>query len=243
MAGILLLLSILSIVKAVAEATFRQSWGVRLGHSLCYLIGLVLTHRQALSVSKLTIDTQMAERETLSTLVIFVMLDLIISIGVASYHRADTRIGSIYRRDGLVSAAVSLLHGLCTWMPSLILFPALYYLRAHILFSIPGLNYWVVTASCAVLPALLICVAPLIIPVYMGRRIIVSLLGVIVFAVTIGAYIVVPQSQIPDITIAEDSLWPETAQTVLVILLGALVGYVGSRFIRKNPFNQPHQTI
>lgn len=228
----LLIVSLFALLVAVATSSVRPNRWVRLGHAVLYIVGLVATHQATLRVSKLSIDAMVQEPATLSTLAIIVSVELLLTIAVVTYRPAHHSLRDIYRREGLVVAVMSACHQMALWIPSLLLLPALCYLRSYTIYSMPGVNYWSVTIAFAVLLILLIELTPRIIRDRELLRLIATLMIAVLAIGCVIAYILIPEQIAQSELDLQSSSWNELWTLLGVLSVGVFIGYVATRCVK-----------
>ena len=223
----ILIVSIFALLVALTTTAVRSDHRVRLAHAVLYIVGLVATHQATLRVSKLALDAMLRQAELLSTLAMMVSLELLLTMAVVTYRPAHRPLRTIYHQEGLVVAVMTACHQIAVWLPSLLMLPALCYLRSFVIYSMPGVHYWAVTITFAVvLLLLLIELTPRLIRDREFLRLLAMLLAGVLAVGSVVAYILIPErTQAPEVQL--DSSSPRELCILLATLAGGvLVGYV-----------------
>ncbi len=222
----ILIVAIFALLVALTTTAVRSDRRVRLAHALLYIVGLVATHQATLRVSKLALDAMLRQAEQLSTLAMLVSLELLLTMAVVTYRPARRPLRMIYHREGLVVAVMTACHRIAVWLPSLLMLPALCYLRSFVIYSMPGVHYWAVTITFAVVLLLLIELTPRLIRDREFLRLLSMLLAGVLAVGSVVAYMLIPGgSAVPDVQL--DSSSPRELGILLATLAGGvLIGYV-----------------
>jgi len=117
-------------------------------------------------------------------------------------------------------------HQIAVWLPSLLMLPALCYLRSFVIYSIPGVHYWAVTITFAVVLLLLIGLTPRLIRDREFLRLLAMLLAGVLAVGSVVAY-----TLLSGVTTVQEVQLDSSSPRELCILLatlagGVLVGYV-----------------
>ena len=222
----LLVVAIFALLVALTTTAVRSDRRVRLAHAVLYIVGLVATHQATLRVSKLALDAMLRQAEQLSTLAMIVSLELLLTVAVVTYRPARRPLRTIYHREGLVVAVMTACHQIAVWLPSLLMLPALCYLRSFVIYSIPGVHYWAVTITFAVVLLLLIELTPRLIRDREFLRLLAMLLAGVLAVGSVVAY-----TLLSGVTTVQEVQLDSSSPRELCILLatlagGVLVGYV-----------------
>ncbi|GEM_PF-2429319 len=232
----LLVVTLFALLEALATSAVRSDRRIRLVHAGLYVVGLVVTHQATLRISKLSLDAMLREPNNLSTLAILVSMELLLTMAVVTYRQAHHTLRAIYLREGLVVAVMSACHRIAVWIPSLLMLPALCYLRSYIIYSIPGVNYWAVTVTIAVILVLLIELIPRIIRDRELLRLLSTLLAGALAVGSVIAYILIPEQVVQCNTALETSSWRELWILLGTLSAGILIGYIAFGFKDRRPF-------
>lgn len=254
MKDLLLSMVFLAFFKMIFEEARISSWYTRLAHTLVYGGIILFAHYVCQHLSLPKLEALLNTPEALRNMALFVMLDLILVLYTAtSYVKANdkscivksdvplgtSRITDLPRRKNRGIAKVGLiLKRLPLYLPSLLLLPALFYVRLQLFYLFPGADFWQVTLVFMGMVVLLTLFSPFVLGLFVDlkKREVLSqgslTLSFITFLLIIAAGVLHPDSRISgDYTASAN--WLELLVLLLVILGCATIGFVFSRKAEK----------
>lgn len=226
MSGVFLLLSVLALLKLLVEEGQRAQWVLRLAHAGIYVLFLALIHPWTLQVSKLWVDSTLNTPLQLGNVTLLVMLDVMLVMAAATaQNRWPTR--HEYHYYGLMYCARMVGQRLAIFIPSVLAFPALFYVRVVLLFELPGMSFWLVTGAMMLVTAALVLLAPWVVRWLRWGNEVVVLLCLTTLAIVVMAYMFAPQSRVVAPSVGNG--WATLLQAGLLVLLlvaGGGIGYL-----------------
>lgn len=131
MDNILLLLSLFAVVKSLFMTSLLPNRWYRLAFSLSLGVFIVLCHSQALDVNKLELQKLLSTQSAMMNISLVVMVDMLLSC-----YFCVARI-----KDWEDSKSFRWYTKLFRYMPSLLVFPALYYIHITLFFTLTGVDF------------------------------------------------------------------------------------------------------
>ena len=128
MDSVLLLLTLLAVVKTVLSDSLLPRRWQGLSFGLLCAASVWLSHPWALELNKLQVENALSEQKALMNISLAVMLDLLLTFGTCW-----ARIVSLRKTRWL------------RYVPSLLIFPALFYLQVNLFFSFAGSSFTTVS--------------------------------------------------------------------------------------------------
>lgn len=217
---ILLLLSLFAVLKSLFMTSLLPNLWYRLAFSLSLGVFILAAHGHALEVNKLELQRLLSGQSAMMNISLVVMVDMLLS-GYFCLARLQDRDGG----PALRWHTVLLRH-----MPSLLVFPALYYIHITLFFTLTGFDFMRTTIGLALAVVLLFGLAS-----FCMRRLIVEkewlieLVAILTFFVcvlVICCTIFHPSAAIYNHASPVD--WAGCLATMSVLLGIFLFGYLGS---------------
>ncbi len=223
MNDLLLLISLIALIKLMVEEALRPRLWLRLIHAALFGLFLALIHPICLSISKPALEAWVASHESLQNATLFVMADLALCLLLVTAHEVPVPDRAFLRYHGVLTSATTLLRRSMPYMPPLLAFPALFYLRMYLLYSLPGTSFIGVTAALIGGVVIWILTAP-----WIGKALGIDLrelsilFSLVVLAIVVGAGAMSLRIRNYSATdIDPSALW-----TVLAIGITAGIGYL-----------------
>lgn len=219
MESILLLLSFFAVLKSLFMTSLLPNRWYRLAFSLSLGAFIVGAHAEALEVNKLALQHLLSGRDAMMNISLVVMGDMLLS-GYFCVARLQDHAG-----DGRLRWYTVCLR----YLPSLLIFPALYYIQITLFFTLTGFDFGRTTLALAVAVTLLFGFAS-----FFMRRLVaekemlielVALLTFFVCILVICCTIFHPSAAVYNHASPVD--WAGCIATLSVVLGVILLGYVG----------------
>ncbi|WP_281670620.1 hypothetical protein [Rikenella microfusus] len=218
MDSVLLLLTLLAVVKTVlTDSLLPRRWqGLSFG-LLC--AGFVwLCHPYAMEINKLQVENALSEQKALMNISLAVMLDLLLTFGTCWARIVPLRKTRWLR-----------------YMPSLLIFPALFYLQINLFFTFAGTSFTAVSVWLAVGIFVTLAggyfAARALLPSDEGRIELTLLTGMLIFALTICCTVFHPSAAVVSHSAPVDWRSMGLALSVVAVLFAA--GYFAPRILKK----------
>lgn len=218
MESVLLLLTLLALVKATLSGSLLPRRWQRLTFGALYAASLWVFRPYALEFNKLQVESALSEPQALTNLSLVVMLDLLVTCAACRACLAPQR---ALRR--------------LRYLPSLLLFPALFYVQVDLFFTFAGQAFTTLTLWLSIGIFVLLSGGG-----YLWRRWFPSdesrieltlLCGVLIFALTVCCTVFHPSATVVSHSTPIDWRGTGLALSVTTLLLAA--GYLAPRFLKK----------
>jgi len=228
MENILLLLSLFAVVKSLFMTSLLPNRWYRLGFSILLGIFVLLCHPFAMEQNKLQIQKLLSTQSAMLDISLIVMVDSLLSFYFCFARIKDWEPGKKFKWY-----TTFLRH-----MPSLLIFPALYYIHINMFFSFPGLDFMKATAGLALIVTVIFGLASFFMRKLVHEK---DTLIEVVLLLTMFLFILVICSTIfhPSATVYSHSTpvnWTEFLSTLGLlaglILIGFLYTYIKKIFKR-----------
>ncbi len=223
MNDLLLLISLIALIKLVVEEALRPRLWLRLIHAALFGLFLALIHPICLGISKPTLEAWVASHESLQNATLFVMADLALCLLLVTAHEVPLPDRAFLRYHDILTTAATLLRRGMPYIPPLLAFPALFYLRMYLLYSLPGTSFIGVTAILIGVVVFLVMAAP-----WIGKALGIDLrelsilFSLVVLAIVVSAGTMTLRMRNYSATDLDlSALW-----TVLAISVTAGIGYL-----------------
>lgn len=131
MDNILLLLSLFAVVKSLFMTSLLPNRWYRLAFSLSLGVFILLCHSQALEVNKLELQRVLSSQSAMMNISLVVMVDMLLSGYFCLARIKDWEEGKRFKWYTQ----------LFRYMPSLLVFPALYYIHITLFFTLTGVGF------------------------------------------------------------------------------------------------------
>lgn len=131
MDNILLLLSLFAVVKSLFMTSLLPNRWYRLAFSLSLGVFILFCHSQALEVNKLELQRVLSSQSAMMNISLVVMVDMLLSGYFCLARIKDWEEGKRFRWYTQ----------LFRYMPSLLVFPALYYIHITLFFTLTGVGF------------------------------------------------------------------------------------------------------
>lgn len=225
--SVFLFIAILAMLKLTIEESQRQFWWLRLAHGLLFAAFILIAHPFTLEISRLWVDQQLNSPLRLNDATLVVLVDLLLVLLAMTARDVRWPNSRRIRYYGPLRVAYQLMHKLVYYLPPLLAFPALFYLRLALLFSLPGVSFTHVTLLMAGFVLFLSLASPLF---CRGLRLngeAAILLSMVTLAVVVVAALFAPQSRIVPFSPGDHfTLLRHTAFLTLALGVGVLIGYL-----------------
>lgn len=218
MDSVLLLLTLLAVVKTVlSDSLLPRRWqGLSFG-LLCAAF-VWLSHPWALELNKLQVENALSEQKALMNISLAVMLDLLLTFGTCW-----ARIVSLRKTRWL------------RYVPSLLIFPALFYLQVNLFFSFAGSSFNTVSLLLAAVTLVVLTGGDFsiraLLPSSESRIELTLLCGMLIFALTICCTVFHPSAAVVSHSAPVDWRSMGVALSVTTVLFAA--GYFAPRILKK----------
>ena len=150
MENILLILSLLALVKSLFMTALLPNRWYRLGFCLLLGVFVFVSHGYAIELNKLQVQQLLSTQDSLLDISFVVMIDSILSVYFC-----------VARLGGSDSSKVKWYMSVLRYMPSLLVFPAVFYIHVNLFFSIVATDFMLITSGWALFVVLLFVVASL----------------------------------------------------------------------------------
>lgn len=137
---ILLLLSLFAVLKSLFMTSLLPNRWYRLAFSLLLGIFVLLCHPYAMEVNKLELQRILSTQSAMMNISLFVMVDMLLSCYFCIARFKD--------RDEIKAFAWYTVF--FRYMPSLLVFPALYYIHISLFFNLTGVDFFRTSAGLAI---------------------------------------------------------------------------------------------
>lgn len=217
MDSVLILLTLLVVVKTTLTDSLLPRWwqGLLLG-TVC--AGFVwFCHPYALEINKLQVESALSEQKALMNISLAVMVDLLLTFGFCW-----ARIVPIRKTRWL------------KYVPSLLIFPALFYLQVNLFFSAAGTSFDTVSILLAVGAFVVLTgggmVLRRLVPSEEGRIELTLLGSMLIFALTVCCTVFHPSATVVSHSAPID--WRSTGLALSVVAALFTTGYLAPRILK-----------
>lgn len=224
MDNILLLLSLFAVIKSLFMTSLLPNRWYRLAFSLSLGIFVLLSHPYALEMNKLELQRVLSSQSAIMNISLFVMVDMLLScyFCVARIQdREDSETFRWYTR-------------LFRYMPSLLIFPALYYIHITLFFTLTGVDFMRISVGLATATVVLFVAASFLMRKWIEEKELlielIVLLTFLVCALVICCTIFHPSATVYNHASPID--WKGCAATIGFLLIILLVGYIWTQVVR-----------
>lgn len=223
MENILLILSLLALVKSLFMTALLPNRWYRLGFCLLLGVFVFVSHGYAIELNKLQVQQLLSTQDSLLDISFVVMIDSILSI-----YFCAARLG------GSDSSKVKRYMSVLRYMPSLLVFPAVFYIHVNLFFSIVATDFMLITSGWALFVVLLFVVASLFMRRLFAEKElpieIILILTLLLFMLTVCGTVFHPSATVYGSGTPVD--WIECVTTLGLLIIIMLAGYIFSN-IRK----------
>lgn len=220
---ILLLLSLFAVLKSLFMTSLLPNRWYRLAFSLLLGVFVLLCHPYAMEVNKLKLQRILSTQSAMMNISLFVMVDMLLScyFCIARFKDRD-------EKKAFVWYTVFFRH-----MPSLLIFPALYYIHISLFFNLTGVDFYKTSVGLAIAIVLLFGGASFFMRKLIAEKdTLIELIVLLTFFVcmlVICCTIFHPSATVYNHAAPVD--WIECAGTLAVLLAIFIVGYLWTSFI------------
>lgn len=247
MRDLLLSIVLLASLKFLFEEARQSSWVVRVVHAFFYGGVILFAHFKAQHMSLPQLEALLDTPEALKNIALFVMLDLILAVYVATTSLGRGVSQSAYLKELPMGTAIpgelptppaniafrieGVIRRIPLFFPPLLFIPALFYVRLTLFYSFTGYSFLNVTFAMIGIAVILVLVAPYLLLPFTGRsREAQSSASIftsfITFLLVVGAGVLHASSRIYVESGVALPNWLEMGVMLLILLVGALVGYI-----------------
>jgi len=223
MDNILLILSLLALVKSLFMTALLPNRWYRLGFCLLLGIFVFVSHGYAIELNKLQVQQLLSTQDSLLDISFVVMIDSILSVYFC-----------VARLGGSDSSKVKRYMSVLRYMPSLLVFPAIFYIHVNLFFSIVATDFMLITSGWALFVVLLFVVASLFMRRLFAEKElpieIILILTLLLFMLTVCGTVFHPSATVYGSGTPVD--WIECVTTLGLLIIIMLAGYIFSN-IRK----------
>ena len=223
MENILLILSLLALVKSLFMTALLPNRWYRLGFCLLLGVFVFVSHGYALELNKLQVQQLLSTQDSLLDISFVVMIDSILSVYFC-----------VARLGGSDSSKVKRYMSVLRYMPSLLVFPAVFYIHVNLFFSIVATDFMLITSGWALFVVLLFVVASLFMRRLFAEKElpieIILILTLLLFMLTVCGTVFHPSATVYGSGTPVD--WIECVTTLGLLIIIMLAGYIFSN-IRK----------
>ncbi|MFC2391370.1 MAG: hypothetical protein ACFNVV_05595, partial [Bacteroidota bacterium] len=221
--NILLILSLLALVKSLFMTALLPNRWYRLGFCLLLGVFVFVSHGYTIELNKLQVQQLLSTQDSLLNISFVVMIDSILSV-----YFCVTRLG------GSDSSKVKRYMSVLRYMPSLLVFPAVFYIHVNLFFSIVATDFMLITSGWALFVVLLFVVASLFMRRLFAEKElpieIILILTLLLFMLTVCGTVFHPSATVYGSGTPVD--WIECVTTLGLLIIIMLAGYIFSN-IRK----------
>ena len=223
MENILLILSLLALVKSLFMTALLPNRWYRLGFCLLLGVFVFVSHGYAIELNKLQVQQLLSTQDSLLDISFVVMIDSILSVYFC-----------VARLGGSDSSKVKCYMSVLRYMPSLLVFPAVFYIHVNLFFSIVATDFMLITSGWALFVVLLFVVASLFMRRLFAEKElpieIILILTLLLFMLTVCGTVFHPSATVYGSGTPVD--WIECVTTLGLLIIIMLAGYIFSN-IRK----------
>ena len=223
MENILLILSLLALVKSLFMTALLPNRWYRLGFCLLLGVFVFVSHGYAIELNKLQVQQVLSTQDSLLDISFVVMIDSILSVYFC-----------VARLGGSDSSKVKRYMSVLRYMPSLLVFPAVFYIHVNLFFSIVATDFMLITSGWALFVVLLFVVASLFMRRLFAEKElpieIILILTLLLFMLTVCGTVFHPSATVYGSGTPVD--WIECVTTLGLLIIIMLAGYIFSN-IRK----------
>ena len=223
MENILLILSLLALVKSLFMTALLPNRWYRLGFCLLLGVFVFVSHGYAIELNKLQVQQLLSTQDSLLDISFVVMIDSILSVYFC-----------VARLGGSDSSKVKRYMSVLRYMPSLLVFPAVFYIHVNLFFSIVATDFMLITSGWALFVVLLFVVASLFMRRLFAEKElpieIILILTLLLFMLTVCGTVFHPSATVYGSGTPVD--WIECVTTLGLLIIIMLAGYTFSN-IRK----------
>jgi len=223
MENILLILSLLALVKSLFMTALLPNRWYRLGFCLLLGVFVFVSHGYAIELNKLQVQQLLSTQDSLLDISFVVMIDSILSVYFC-----------VARLGGSDSSKVKRYMSVLRYMPSLLVFPAIFYIHVNLFFSIVATDFMLITSGWALFVVLLFVVASLFMRRLFAEKElpieIILILTLLLFMLTVCGTVFHPSATVYGSGTPID--WIECVTTLGLLIIIMLAGYIFSN-IRK----------
>lgn len=223
MDNVLILLAVFCIFKTLLMTSLLPGKWYRLAFGGLCAVFVICAHPYAMEQNKLEIEKLMEGQQILMDVSLVVMVDLLLTLAFCW--------SVLYR---LVGHKLNRVNGLLSFIPSMLIFPTLYYIHLNLFFNGAGISFEVLTAILAVAAFLVISGGSLLIRALLPeidlRLELTVWLGFLLFLLTVCCTIFHPSALVYSHSSPVD--WKGLLFTVVVLLCVFVIGYYQNRIIR-----------
>ena len=223
MENILLILSLLALVKSLFMTALLPNRWYRLGFCLLLGVFVFVSHGYAIELNKLQLQQLLSTQDSLLDISFVVMIDSILSVYFC-----------VARLGGSDSSKVKRYMSVLRYMPSLLVFPAVFYIHVNLFFSIVATDFMLITSGWALFVVLLFVVASLFMRRLFAEKElpieIILILTLLLFMLTVCGTVFHPSATVYGSGTPVD--WIECVTTLGLLIIIMLAGYIFSN-IRK----------
>ena len=223
MENILLILSLLALVKSLFMTALLPNRWYRLGFCLLLGIFVFVSHGYAIELNKLQVQQLLSTQDSLLDISFVVMIDSILSVYFC-----------VARLGGSDSSKVKRYMSVLRYMPSLLVFPAVFYIHVNLFFSIVATDFMLITSGWALFVVLLFVVASLFMRRLFAEKElpieIILIITLLLFMLTVCGTVFHPSATVYGSGTPVD--WIECVTTLGLLIIIMLAGYIFSN-IRK----------
>ena len=195
----------------------------RLGFCLLLGVFVFVSHGYAIELNKLQVQQLLSTQDSLLDISFVVMIDSILSVYFC-----------VARLGGRDSSKVKRYMSVLRYMPSLLVFPAVFYIHVNLFFSIVATDFMLITSGWALFVVLLFVVASLFMRRLFAEKElpieIILILTLLLFMLTVCGTVFHPSAIVYGSGTPVD--WIECVTTLGLLIIIMLAGYIFSN-IRK----------
>ena len=218
MDNIFLLLAFFAVVKSLFMTTLLPDRRYRIAFSLLLGVFVVLSHPYVVELNKLQVQRMLSERSALFDISLVVMVDSLLTVYFCLARLRDREPGQHF----------AWYTTLVRHMPSLLIFPALFYLHINLLFSLPGVAFTTVTWGLAAGVVAVFVAASLFARSLIGGKDLlielIMLLTLLLFLLTVCSAVFHPSNTVISHSAPVD--WLGCLGTLGLLLVLTLVGWL-----------------
>ena len=223
MENILLILSLLALGKSLFMTALLPNRWYRLGFCLLLGVFVFVSHGYAIELNKLQLQQLLSTQDSLLDISFVVMIDSILSVYFC-----------VARLGGSDSSKVKRYMSVLRYMPSLLVFPAVFYIHVNLFFSIVATDFMLITSGWALFVVLLFVVASLFMRRLFAEKElpieIILIITLLLFMLTVCGTVFHPSATVYGSGTPVD--WIECVTTLGLLIIIMLAGYIFSN-IRK----------
>ncbi|KGN78609.1 hypothetical protein HW49_08080 [Porphyromonadaceae bacterium COT-184 OH4590] len=218
MENIFLLLALFATIKSLFMTVLLPNKWYRLGFGVLLGVFIFLSHDYVMDFNKLQVQHLLSTQSSLLDISLIVMIDSLLSLYFCFARIKNPDPDNKQKRYTKI----------LRYIPSLLVFPSLFYLHIHLLFSFAGIDFMYITSGFAVFIVSVFIISSLFMRRVFGEKEILIelslLLTLMLFLITVCSYVFHPSATL--YTYSMPVNWLECITTSGLLLVTMFAGYL-----------------